>query len=178
MVNKFKALGLAVAAASMLPLGAMAATIEGQLEIGGTVNLSNSTFAPAGSVDLNTPGFVLLATGDFGGLTPPESVTLSDIDFANPGVVWAVGGFTYTATSYTSIFDNGTLKGFESLGVVSGTGFDDTVGYLDFSTQGDLNTVSFSISNIVPAPTVPLPAAGLLLIAGLGSLAVAGRKKS
>jgi len=51
---------------------------------------------------------------------------------------------------------------------------------LSFSAQdnGQGETeVTFSSETITPAP-VPVPAAGFLLLAGLGALGVAGRKKA
>lgn len=161
------------------PVAASAATISGQISIGGSVNLGTSDFSSGGYVDLNDPGWVVVATGDFGVLpvnpNPGSAVTLTDIDFDVLGAIWSVGGFTFTSTSYANIFDDGSGndKGFTALGNVSHADYDLTAGSLIFTTQGpNGTTVSFSATTVVP-----IPAAGLLLMGALGGLGFVGRRR-
>lgn len=162
------------AVVAMAPLVASAVTVSGQIDISGRVNLYTSDFSATGNVDLDDPGIVLIATGDFAA-TVSDLVTaaLTDIDFAAPGAIWSVGGFTFTAASFTNIVD-GLTKSFKAIGSVSGNGFDVTAGTLQFTTQGGGGgaTVSFSSTTVVP-----LPAAGFLLIGALGGLGVLSRRR-
>jgi len=123
---------LLASAVATLPVSALAMTINGQIDISGTVNIPSSDFTVGGNVDLNDPGFVIFATDDFASVPLGSLVTLTDIDFSAPGAIWSVGGFTYTATSYSHIID-GTEVGFMSYGVITGAGFDATDGMLNFS---------------------------------------------
>ncbi|MFC4670156.1 VPLPA-CTERM sorting domain-containing protein [Seohaeicola nanhaiensis] len=163
------------AVAALLPVMASAATISGQMDISGTVNLGTSNFSAGGNVDLNDPGIVIQATGDFGLFATAFStlVSLTDISFGTPGDIWSAGGFTFTATAFSNIVD-AAAKSFVASGYISGNGYDQTIGSLSFTTQssGDA-TVSFS-STTSP---VPVPAAGFLLVGGLGAMAALRRRK-
>lgn len=183
MISQLKRAGI-VATVMSLPFVANAATINGQVDIAGVVSLPTSDFSATGNADLSDFGSVILATGDFAGfLNPLDVVTLSDIDFSSltPASVWEVGGFSFVASTFDS-FQDGAVKAFNALGVISHASFDDTVGTLSFTAQengGALN-VSFSTTTTTidgaPSP-VPVPAAGPLLLIGLGGLALARRKK-
>ena len=175
MFDKLKMVGLAAAFAVAAPVAALAATISGQIDISGTVNLDTSDFSATGNADLNNPGTVLIATGDFGSFTAPgAAAALNDIDFTAPGAIWAVGGFTFTATAFSD-FQDTTTKAFKANGVIAGNGFEKTLGVLTFTSQenGDVVTVSFS-STTTP---VPIPAAGLMLATALGGMAFARRRR-
>ena len=164
-----------VLALALTPIAAKAATVDGQIDISGTVNLPSSDFTSGGNVDLNDPGVVLLATGDFATYTAPFSlVSLTDIDFTAPGEIWSVGGFTFTASAFQNVVD-GLIKGFTAIGTITGNGFDATDGVLNFSAQDSQATVAFSTTT-TPVP-VPVPAAGLLLLSGLGGIAALRRRK-
>jgi len=164
---------LLFAAAIALPGVAGAATINGQIDISGTVNLGTSSFTPTGSVDLNNPGTVMVVTGDFATFAAVgHSATMTDVDFTTPGQIWTVDGFTFTAASFSNIVD-GLFKTFTAAGTIAGNGFDATVGILNFSAQDAQATVSFSTTTTA----VPLPASSLLLLGGLGSLVALRRRR-
>jgi len=169
-----KILKPAIAAAflALAPLAAAAATISGQIDISGQVNLAGSDFSITGNVDLEDPGLVTSATGDFATTVSfGDLVALTDIDFNAPGTIWSVGGFMFTASAFANIID-GATKSFTALGTVSGVGFDDTAGVLTFTAQGGQSSVSFSATTVVP-----IPAAGLMLLGALGGLGMLRRRR-
>lgn len=169
----FKKLLLAGAFVIAGPVAALAATINGQIDIVGLVNIPGSDFTIGGNVDLLNPGTVLQATGDFAPyITPPVSATLTDVDFSLPGTIWEVAGFTFAATDFFGIL-NGTEKAFHANGEISGNGFDVTKGVLSFTAQDGNALVAFSTTTTA----VPLPASGILLLGGLGGLIAAKRRK-
>lgn len=183
MLNKLKKVGIA-AAFLTLPATVQAATISGQIDIVGLVNLGSSEFSATGNADLSDTGSAIQVTGDFDGpVSVGDSVTLFDIDFSGPtpAQIWNVGGFSFSAISFES-FQNASIFAFDALGLITGNGFDATLASLSFTSQAGTGTanVSFSTttasSDTTPAP-VPLPAAGPLLLLGLGGLAVARKKK-
>jgi hypothetical protein len=76
-----------------------------------------------------------------------------------------IGGLTFTMTSVVPIFQMGNLLALSGVGVLRMTGFDDTAGTFDFSSQGAAGTFSFSASNA--GAQVPEPASLALLGGGL-----------
>ncbi len=174
MLRKLKTLAAAVAVL-LMPVMGQAATVSGQIDISGLVNLGSTSFTPTGGVDLTPTGIVLQATGDFAStVSPADRATLTDIDFTTPGDIWTVGGFTFTATSFPVIDNVGPTVGFEAVGIVSGNGFDDTTGMIAFTTQPQVGSVRVSFSSTT---VVPVPAAGLMLITALGGVAALRRRK-
>ena len=163
------------AALAVSPMKADAATISGQMDISGLVNLNNSTFSQTGNADLSDSGVVIQALGDFSSsVSAGDLVALTDIDFTAPGQIWTVGGFAFTASSFYDFIDS-TTKAFAADGVLSGAGFDNTPGTLTFTAQTNKQTVNVSFSSTtVP---IPLPAGGLLLLTALGGVAALRRKR-
>ena len=163
---------------SVMSSDAEAATINGQIDISGTVNLGGaSDFSAGGNADLEGPSFVLIATGSFNGLVG-DAVTLTDISFAAPGDIWEVGGFTFTALSFSDIVGGtvGPLFSFNAVGEITGNGFDPTPGSLTFTTQqNNPNNVTVSFSSTTNA--VPLPAGVLLMGTALAGFGVMRRRR-
>ena len=89
-----------------------------------------------------------------------------------PGAIWSGGGFTFTASSFSNFLNGPIFYSFVASGVISGNGFDATSGFLTLSAQGSSATVSFSSTT-----EIPLPAAGLMLLVGLGGLAAVWRRR-
>ena len=173
----FKKILLTAVFLTAAPIAAVAATISGQIDIVGSVNLPNSTFDATGNADLSSTGGVVIATGDFAAHATPftSTVTLNDIDFTSPGAIWSVGGFTFTASSFADFQDVST-KAFSATGIVSGNGFDDTSGFLTFTAQANGSAVDVSFSSTTTT-VVPVPAAGLLLLTALGGVAATRRRR-
>lgn len=172
------ALAGAVAAASLaVPVTSVqAATISGQLDIAGAVDLTASSFTPSGNVHMIGDGSVVLALGDFSTLSFGDSVALTDVDFTAPGPIWSVGGFSFAALSFSD-FVNDTVNddyGFQAHGTISGAGYNDTSGVMFFSSQSGQAQASFSATTIPSA--VPVPAAGVLLLGALGGLGALKRR--
>ena len=126
------------------------------------------------SADLDPTGVVLIATGDFSTVAFLSVANLTDISFPAPGQIWSVGGFTFTATSFSGFLNMANTKAFTALGIVTGLGFDATDGILSFSAQGSKGKVSFSSTTVAP---IPVPAAGFLLIGALGGLGLLSRRR-
>ena len=175
---------IAAAAIAAAPVMALAVPITGDVSFSGSVDLANSDFNAGGNVDfLSQVGMVNVATGDFAAVDG-QLVDLTDIDFNMPGEIFSVGGFTFTADSFREFVDGVQVQPgidfyrFTATGTLSGNGFDDTMGMLAFSAQSvnGAPKVSFS-STAASVAAVPVPAAGLLLLFGLGGVAAVSRRK-
>jgi len=185
-VRLLKSLIGATTLAAALPLAAVAAPITGQLDITGLV-LQSSQFTATGSADFdNNIGLSNQATGDFDALVntvfeigADTQFTFTDpIDFTSPGVVYASGQITFTATSFTDFDNDGAVRGFDAIGTISATGFDDTPGVFSFSTQG-VGTVQVSFSSTtLPTPVAEPGSIALLAISLLGLGLVRRRRGS
>lgn len=155
---------------------AQAATISGQVEIAGLVNLVTSDFSSDGSVSLLTPAFAILGTGDFAA-DSGSFVTTFGFDFDAIGdqtLLTLASGISFVAQSFSDISDD-AIKSFVATGFLSGVGFEDTFASLNFATSGSSNEITSFVTSVSP---VPLPAAGVLLIGALAGLGFAGRRRN
>lgn len=155
---------------------AEAATITGQVEIAGIVNLAASDFSSNGSVSPLSPAFAILGTGDFASDTG-TLVGFSAFDFnavADQTLLSLSSGISFVAQSFSDISD-GAIKSFVASGFLSGAGYDDTFASFNFATSGATGAFTSFSTSVAP---VPLPAAGMLLIAALAGLGCAGRIRS
>jgi hypothetical protein len=176
----------AITLALALPLAAVAAPITGQLDITGLV-LQSSQFTATGSADFSQNiGTSNQATGDFDALVTEvleggviTQFTFTDpIDFTSPGVIYTSGDITFTATSFSDFDNTGDVRGFNAIGTISATGFDDTPGVFSFSTQG-VGTVQVSFSSTtLPTPVAEPGSIALLAISLLGLGLVRRRRGS
>ncbi len=171
----FKNLLLAAAMVFSFVSVGSAATINGQIDISGTINLPSSNFSATGNVDFNNPGLLINASGSFSGLSVGSFVALTDIDFTAPGTIWTAGIFSFVASSFSE-FQNTTTKAFKAVGLISAAGYDDTFGVMTFSAQKNFPATKVSFSSTAVAP-VPLPAGGLLLLSALGGIAAVRRRR-
>ena len=109
---------------------------------------------------------------------------------ANPFFLFDVGFFDGVAQFFATAVD--TLGGESTFSEILQAGFDPQLFFAEFTGNADFNslsTLSFAISttggqisvdgslNSISISAIPLPAGGLLLIAGLGGLAALRRKK-
>lgn len=167
-MNIIKKIILAGVFAIAAPIAAVAATINGTIDIVGVVS-NNGMFIADGGVEFDGDGLASVSTGDFDGIMFGEAVTLTDIAFAAPGTVWSVGGFTFTATSFSDITNNS----FHAVGTIIGGLFEETAGFLDFTSQGGNARASFSSTTVA---AVPVPAGILLMGTALAGFGVMRRK--
>ncbi len=172
----------AAAALSLAAVSAHAATISGNVQITGGIDLDASTFASNGNVTFAGTSSAQNGSGTLSVVNPNSVALVSDIDFSQVGqTIWTIvtGGFTFSATAFADFDDNEGQ--FTATGVLSAAGFEDTVALLAFDTVALGGAESYTaqiVSTDAAVAPVPLPAAGFLLVGALGGLAAAGRRKA
>ncbi len=153
----------------MFAFGSSAALITGDITFSGdwdsvasTDSTTQITF-PGGDLDVDG------SSGDFGGIAQGTGGTLSTLNFGVGGAFASIGGFTFTLTDTSVVFQNSTIIVIAGTGVASGNGFDDTAVDFTFTANESGNLRNFSAG--FTAQPVPVPGALILFgsaLAGLG----------
>lgn len=177
-----KAKILALFAAVVLPIGAMAAPINGTIDITGDVDptvggVATGNLAIADGLHFPVDGDVVDTSGDFSGIANCSMcVTRNDIDLFAPltltNPLWSVGGFSFALETLSVDFQNAMFLNLSGSGTVSGAGFDPTPGNWALSVQGVSMEFSFSSTTdtrppVIPEPSIPALFGIGLLVAGL-----------
>jgi hypothetical protein len=171
MKNRTKTI-LAVLATGVMTCGlfsqqTQANTIQGNINFAGSVVFDSTDLGAATRVVtwydvFHNAGFSNVtggATGDFSFITPGTQATMAQPWIFNPSTptpgLWSVGGFTFDLLSSTIVTQNSTFLNVTGTGIITGNGFDPTVGSWAFTVQnaggGRLMEFSFSAnSNTVP----------------------------
>ena len=115
----------------------------------------------------------LNATGTVQGIFYDFSIDYNDSNgnsLLDLGEITSFSGATITPFTYSNIYSVANIPGFAS-GPGTFWGFDDPSGY-----SNSVNSIfwTYSVTNVNP---IPLPSAFPLLAAGLGALAVFGRRR-
>ena len=199
--KKAKLLGISIAAAGLFAMGsaAQAATITGVIGFVGSASFKDGATLNTGSTVNNnlgaatqvlfTPGnqavgFNSTKSGTYSPIAQFTSATFKSFLFTTAPItdLWKVvfGGKTYSfdlgtkplVKSYTA--STGTL-GLSGVGLLHATGYTDTQGVFNFSTQnGNSTEITFSASSTVPVPAALFFAAPALL----GVFGVSRRKNA
>jgi|GEM_PF-7101217 len=181
-----KKLALTVAV-SLFAVPVFASPITGMVSINGSDIYSNSTINFPGSGNIGGMSTGTLSTfGDCIGCVAMSSFNYTTAGFSNPTDVFTAteGGNSFSLV-LTSILDSGidslgnlTIRG---LGLFSETGFDDTPGTFQLTSQGGnagKNAVTFSATTVGAAiSSVPEPGTLLLFATGMMGLGYLGLRK-
>lgn len=161
----------------LLPIGASAVPITGEIGFGGLFNHNGTTDlsdATGISIGFST---VIAGTGDFAPATGMPA-TFMPLDFANPaGLLWSAGMFSFNLANLSIDLQTATALNLSGMGTLMGTGFDATPGTWTFS--GDQLGIFATFSSITAADDpvgVPEPGTLALLAFGLLGFAVSRRK--
>jgi hypothetical protein len=201
MPTRPSALPPAIFAAALAASAASAATIAGDTYSaavaadGGATELVPATEGVAGSGDPENFSFDITgfgtATMEVGFLSETEiqfaafgSVgdladlvyTVSGLDFTRLGAPAAITGVTLT--NEQALRDEFDEEEFTSPSIAfTATSFTATFGFMNDGTFADGLAFRFRIRTEGDVPPIPLPAAGWLLLGGLGALAAASRRR-
>jgi len=187
--------GIALAfVGSLLVAGSASATqISGEIVFGGTWNpyewadddndsttpetLVSSTLGDAEYIDFRTAR-VFDATGDLLSAIG-NAVTYTDFTFSpsldpNPVTLWSVDIFTFIMNDVNILVQNTNTLSLAGTGIISASGFENTLADWNFTSQEGQTLFSWSASSSAP---VPEPATMLLMGTGLAGLAGAARRR-
>ncbi len=185
---------LAVLATAALTLGsAQAVQISGDIDFAGQAFFNTNSLATATQVvnfrsgaGVNHAATVTDATGSFATtVSMGDTASFPSLYQFNPSApatpLWTVGGFTFDLTSSTVMLQNSRFLVIEGIGILTGNGFDATVGTWAFTSQQSdgSNRVSFSFSSNNAAVPGQVPDGGTtvaLLGAALTGVAALRRK--
>lgn len=164
-----------------LPPVTLANSIQGSINFAGGVQFNTNSLATATSVitwfDSNgNAGFSSVqvgATGNFSGILAGTQATMAQPWIFNPSTptpgLWSVGGFTFDLLTSTVLTQTANFLNITGTGIITGNGFDPTVGTWAFSTQnssgGERTLFSFSgDSTAVPDSGATVALVGLTLV--------------
>lgn len=181
------------AGASLLALGlatsAVAIPITGSISFNGTPNFDSSPLSGATAILSYDSAYIafIQQTGDYASLPNLLPVTFSPFVFSpptqsvNPLWTFDYDGLTYSGrtTSMVSSFNAASnIWNFGGSGVLSITGYDDTVADWNFSAGRIGNSFYFGSAAAAVAPPVPDTGGTMLLLGlGLGGIVIAGRSR-
>jgi hypothetical protein len=155
---------------------AQAATVQGTIDIGGSVRFNTKSLAHAKKVNAWRNPLVMDDSGDFATFASPgDSATMAlPWKFKGatpPSSLWRVGGFQLDLTSSSIVSQRRRFLSITGFGMISGNGFDPTPGSWTFTSskaKGSTNT-SFSFQAADPI-AVPEPSILIMMLGGFGSL--------
>jgi hypothetical protein len=160
-----------------LPPVTLASAINGSITFAGAVQFDTNSLATATRVNTwfdsnGNAGFssvMLGATGAFAFIPAGTQATMAPWIFTTPTAgLWSVGGFTFDLLSSTIVTQNAAFLNITGTGIISGNGFDPTVGTWRFSSQTPGGPI-FSFS----ASSAPVPDGGsAVALLGIAFIAV------
>jgi hypothetical protein len=131
-----------------------AVMLNGAITIAGGAIFDTDSLATATRVNTWQDVSVMSRDGDFTSfVNPGDAVTMGSPWIFSPSTptpgLWSVGGFTYDLMSATVVLQNSDFLLVQGTGMISGNGFDPTMGTWNFTSQSpDANGVfSFSASD-------------------------------
>lgn len=161
----------------MFAFGSSAALITGDITFSGDWD---SVAATDRTTEITFPGDDVGAdgsSGDFSSIAAGDMGTINTLNFDQngplPGAFMTIGGFEFSLTDVSLVFQTATIILIEGTGVVSGNGFMDTV--VDFTFSANQNGHLRNFSAGFTAAPVPVPGALILFGSALAGLAVRRR---
>ena len=159
---------------------ALAAPIQGKLDLGGVVTYDTTSLATATQITQWNNSIVLQTSGDFANptysidandpatMTAPWTFNSGTPASPAPGpalnALWSIGGFTFDLTSSFVVSQSSTFLDVEGTGTISGNGFDPTPGTWSFTSSKADGGSSPSFGFQAQSSAVPEPSSTALLI--------------